>query len=581
MKFNMGEEKSQGESNHDQNALPESSAWKPSIRLAIELITFLISQSHSIRVLSVKWQSIRTRLEDLLSGLAAVQNSNSGENPPLAAAVSAMIDTIKDCHGLAQRCIDRSFCGKLRMQSDLDIICSKLDSHAKNLAEIYTAGLLRESYAIVVSRPGLSASRDDMKFYVKDLFSRLKIGGKELKKQAFFALNEVFYEDEKYVKIAMEIAGLVGVLVNFLDCQEIDLQEEAAKAISTIAGFDSCKSALVLAGVIPPLIGVLEGGSETGRENSTRCLMKLTQNSDNAWSVSAHGGVTALMKICSNCESSTEVVGLACGVLRNLVGVEEIKKFMIEEGAIAAFIKLLRSKDEVLFINSAEILQTIAIGDGTIGQTIYTEGGIALLVQVLDPKSSFSLKSREMALKSIVNLSFSSINILRSYGFLDHILFFLRHGEASAQELALKAASWLCGTSEEAKKDMAEAGFMRELVKFLDAKSLEAQEMAAETLYGMVSVPKNRKLFMQDEENVSLILQMLGEEEGNSGRRRLLLSILVSLTSCHSARKKMAHSGYLKNVAKLAEAEVSDAKKIVRKVSSNRFSRMLSGFWHF
>jgi hypothetical protein len=36
----------------------------------------------------------------------------------------------------------------------------------------------------------------------------------------------------------------------------------------------------------------------------------------------------------------------------------------------------------------------------------------------------------------------------------------------------------------------------------------------------------------------------------------------------------------MKNIEKLAQAEVSDAKKLVRKLSTNRFRSLLSGIWH-
>ncbi|XP_057470985.1 vacuolar protein 8-like [Actinidia eriantha] len=583
MKLNMGEEKTHKESKQDQES-PESSAGKPCLRRAIQLITSLISLSHSIRVFSIKWKSIRIKLEDLLSGLTSIENCNSGENPSLSVEIPAIIATVSHCYDLSQRCIDLSYSGKLLMQSDLDIICAKFDSHTKNLSEIYTTGLLRDCSAIVVSRPGPTASRDDMKFYVKDLFSRLKIGGTELRKQALIALNEVIVEDEKYVKIGIEIGGLIGILVNFLDSQEIEIQEESAKSLSVISGFDSYRSVLVGAGIVGPLVRVLESGSEMGKEMSARCLMKLTENSDNAWSVSAHGGVTVLLKICCSCDSNGELVGLACTVLKNLVGVEEIKRFMVEEGAVLAFVGLSRCKAEVPQINSIELLQILAFGDDSIRQMIVREDGIQVLVLVLDPKSCFSLKSREMALKAIMNLCFSpmaSLNILMNYGFMDHLLYYLRNGEVSIQELALKAIFQLCGISEETKKQMGDAGFMPELVKLLDAKSFEVRELAAEALSSLVSLSKNRKLFVQSEQNVGLLLQLLDPEEGSSGTRKFLLSILVSLTSSHSARKKIVHSGYMKNIEKLAEAEVSDAKRIVRKLSSNRFRSLLSGIWHY
>ncbi|XP_004232794.1 vacuolar protein 8 [Solanum lycopersicum] len=558
-----------------------SSAGKSRIRRVNEFISSLISLSYSIKVFPVKWQSIRSKLEELLSSLSAIENCDSTENyPPLCSSLQAITATLKNCHELSRHCVEFSYSGKLLMQSDLDIVSTKLDNHIKSISEIYSLGLLTQSSAIIVPKPNLGASRDDIKFYIRDLLSRVKIGSSEMKKQGLIALNEIIQEDDRYVKVAIEIDNLVSVLVSFLDLQEDNLQEEAAKALSVIAGFQSFRSCLISAGIISPLIRVLECGIGLSKEFATRCLQKLTENSDNAWSISAHGGVTVLLKICIEGDS---LVSSVCGVLKNLVGVEEIKRFMIEEGAVPVFIKLARCKDEVTQISSIDFLQTMASGDESTRQMIMKEGGIRALSRVLDPKSSSSSKAREMSLRGIVNLCFTSVNSvnnLLNYGFMDHILYFLRHGDGSLQELALKAAFWLCGTSDEAKKLMGDAGFMPELVKFLDSKSYEVREMAAETLSSMVIVPRNQKRFGQNDQNVGLLLQMLDPEEANFGNKKLLLSILMSLTSCNSARKKIANSGYLINIEKLAEAEVSDAKKIVRKLSSNRFRSILSGIWH-
>nr|GMD11446.1 vacuolar protein 8 [Ipomoea batatas] len=564
----------------------EAPAGKSRIRRALDLISTLISASHSIRPFAVKWQLIRNKLEELLSSLSAVENCDdySGENSQLFAAVNAISGTLESCLDLASRCADLSYGGKLQTQSDLDIVSAKLDGHIKNLAEIYARGLLSQGYAIVVSKPGLSASRDDMKFYISDLLSRLKIGCKEMKKQALIAFNEVIQEDDRYVKVAIEIDNFVGVLVNFLDFHEDDIiQEEASKAVSVIAGFQAYRGVLIRIGIIGPLIRALESGSDLSKEYATRCLQKVTENSDNAWSVSAQGGVTVLLKMCSNSDCRGELVALACGVLRNLVGVEEIKRFMVEEGAIPSFIKLVRLKDEVTQICAIEFLQCVASGDESTRQMVIREGGVGALVNVLDPKSLFSSKTREVALRGIMNLCSSSasfVTVLLSYGFVDHVLYFLRYGEGSIQEVALKAAFWLCGTSEESKKAIGDAGVMPELVRFLDSESYEVREMAAETLSSLVVVPGNRKRFVQNDQNVVLLLQMLDPQEARFGNKKLLLSILLPLTSCNTARKKIVNSGYLNHIEKLAEADVSDAKKIVRKLSTSRFKNILSGIWH-
>ncbi|XP_062087351.1 vacuolar protein 8 [Humulus lupulus] len=573
----MGEEKG-----HDQTST-DSFTGDSGLRQAIDFLSSLILLSHSIKVFSVKWQSIRSKLEELNSSLISFENCNSSENQEMNELILSLMVTITECYDLARRCVDFSYSGKLLMQSDLDVIFAKFDAHSRKLTEIYNAGILTQGFALIVSRPGFGACRDDMRFYVRDLVTRMKIGDIKMKHQALSNFYAAVVEDEKYVNVITELGDVVNVLVNFLDSPEIEIQEGSAKIVSVIAGFDSHKGVLVGAGAIAPLIRVLECGSELGKEASARSLKRITENSDNAWSVSAHGGVTALLKICSLSDCRAELIGPACGVLKNLAGVEEIRRFMVEEGAISTFIKLSRSKDETVQINSIEFLQNIASGDEFIRQTVVKEGGIRTLLRVIEPRSTCSSKTREIALRAIENLCFSStssIGILLNYSFVDHLIFFLRNGEVSVHELALKVAVRLSGTSEEAKKALGDAGFMPELIKFLDSKSFEVREMAAEALAGMVSVPRNRKRFVHDDRNIALLLQLLDPEQEHSGNKKLLLSILMSLTSSNSGRRKIASSGHLKNIEKLADAEVYDAKKLVRKLSANRFRNMLSGFWH-
>lgn len=577
MNSEMGEEKSEEQQQQD---LPESS-----LRRAIEVTSSLISLSHSIRVFSVKWNLIRSKLEELNSGLLAVENCDSFTNAALYGLIPAILATAGDCSDLARRCADVSFSGKLLMQSDLDLIAAKLDTHVKNLSGIYTAGILTQGFAIVVSRPGAGACKEDMRFYVRDLVTRMKMGDPEMQIEGLGSLYDAVLDDERYLKLIVEAGDIVNLLVSFLDSPLMEIQEEAAKISSLISGFELYKGVLIRAGVIGPLIRVLEsgGGGEMGKEAAAKCLQKLTANSDNAWSVSAHGGVTVLVKICSCGNFGGELVGSSCGVLRNLVGVEEIKRFMVEEGAISTFIKLSRSKDEIVQINSIDFLHNVASGDESIRQLIFRGGGIPALIHILDPKSPNSSKTREVALRAIESFCFSSsnsINMLLSYGFPNQLLFLLQNAEVSLQEIALKVTFRLSGTSEEAKKVMGEAGFMPELVQLLDAKSFEVRELATESLSALISVPKNRKIFIQDDRNIGFLLQLLDQGDGNSGNKKLLLSILMSLTCCNSGRRKIASSGYLKNIEKLAEAEVSDAKRIVKKLSTNRFRNMLSGIWH-
>ncbi|VVA90940.1 unnamed protein product [Arabis nemorensis] len=560
---------------------------RPIILRAIESISSLISLSHSIKSFTVKWQLIRSKLEELYSGIASVENLDSGFDPSLSSLINAILGSLKECHDLASRCLNVSYSGKLLMQSDLYVISGEFDRHVRNLSLIYSAGILSHGFAIVVSKPNGKACRDDMRFYIRDLFTRMKIGDLEMKKLALIKLHESMEEDDRYTKIVMETSDMVNVLVEFLD-SEVGIQEEACKVMLLISGFGSYKPVLIRSCVVGPLVRVLENGNGVGREVSARCLMKLTENSENAWSVSAHGGVAALLKICSCGEFGGELIASSCGVLRNLVGVEEIKRYMIEEDMVSTFIKLIGSKDEIVQVNSIDLLSSMCCRDEQNREMFVREGGIQELVLVSDPNALSSSKAKEMALRAIHNLCFGSVsylNALMSSRFLDHLLYLLRNGEISVQDSALKVTFRLCSLPMEVKRIMGDAGFMPELVRFLDAKSLHVREMASEALYCLISVPKNRKKFLQEDGNISYILQLLDHEEMSNersdlGNTKFLISILMSLTRCNSARRKISGSGYLKSIEKVAEREDSDAKKLVKKLSRNRFRTILGGIWH-
>ncbi|KAK4783591.1 hypothetical protein SAY86_007965 [Trapa natans] len=349
------------------------------------------------------------------------------------------------------------------------------------------------------------------------------------------------------------------------------------------SGFDSYKGALLSSGIIAPLVRVVETGSLDAQKWASRCLMKMTQNADNAWSVSAHGGVTALLKICSGEGSTAELIGPSCKALRNVAAVEEIKRFMVEEGAVSIFIRLVRSKDDTVQMNSMEFLQVIALGDEITRKMIVKGGGIQALLRILDPLTARSSKSREVALRATENLFFSSascVEMLVNCGFVDLLLHYLRNGEASVREIALKVATRLCSTSDETKKLLGDAGFISEFMKLLDAKAFEVREMAAEALSSMVTVPKNRKRFVQEDQNIRSLLRLLDLEEGNLGYKKFLLSTLMAITGCNTGRRKIMNSEHVKNIEKLAETEISDAKKLIRRLSTNRIRSMFSGMWH-
>ncbi|KAK1363611.1 Vacuolar protein 8 [Heracleum sosnowskyi] len=544
----------------DQNSPEFSSppAEKSRLRQAVDMISTLITLSYTIKVFTAKWYMIRNRLQDLLSDLVDIDKRGTSSDAMLLSGevIQAIIDTVFECNQLGKRCIESTYNGKFFMQSDLYKVVCVLDTHIKYLSDIYTVGL-----CIFVEKPGILASKDGKKVYVNDLLSRLKIGDAYMKKEALVDLNQVIQEDEQIMDICVKTNGIVSVLVSFLDSEVIDIREESAKAVCEITKYDVYRRVLASAGMIPPLIRVLECGSRVGQEFAARCLVNITEKSNYAWSILAQDGLTVLLKIGRNIDAfGSNLVVLACEVLKNLSGDEEINKCMVEHGALEVFIELAKSKDEVVLLSSINFLQIMACRD-EFNRDLIVKGGIFVLLNVLDPKVFVSSKAGEMAFVAIKALCMESTIILKivmDYGFLDHMFHFLQNRFLGVQDLALKALIWLCEseTSEQAKEAMGDAGFIPELVKFLDAKSIEFRVLAAKALSGMMSVPKNRKIFMENQENVGLLVKLLEQEEANSGEdRKFLLSILMSITSTASGRK------------------------IVRRSASSKLSCIFTGKW--
>lgn len=106
--------------------------------------------------------------------------------------------------------------------------------------------------------------------------------------------------------------------------------------------------------------------------------------------------MSALLKICgTGCDDggvSGELVGLACGVLRNLTCVDEIKRFVVDQDAIPLCIKLVRSKNECSQLSATEFIQVMASWNDFVKGLIVHEGGICILVRVFEPKCLYSSK---------------------------------------------------------------------------------------------------------------------------------------------------------------------------------------------
>lgn len=574
--------KMEGGLNDDDNYDTEECA-----RTAQELIPLLIAEAYSTKVFSGKWQTITMKLKVLNLTITSITTEPScswADNSLFKELLPKVVSTLKEARDHAKKCRELSYSGKLLMQSDLDVVVNKLNLHQRDLEILIKSGVLRESSkAIVVSKPGPGASRDDVSFFMKDLFARLQIGNTQLKEKALLSLVQILQENQKDIVID---EGLdIGYLVHLLDSNIAIIREYSVLAVSILAKSDACKACLVGEGVnvLAPLIRLLESGTSVANEKAAQALLGLTLASwevnhidrENAWAISAYGGLSPLIKICR--QGSLELKAIGSAVLRNLAFVEHIRGLMAEEGAIPVLINLVNSGTPLAQESSAECLHLLAANHENLRQTICRERGVESLVRLLEKVPNTHVQ--EIALRAIHSLSQSifSRSLLMSSGFFKQLTVLLKSGSSAIQELA---ASTICNLSQtdEIKRTLGEAGCIGLLAKMLDGKPSFSQQIAARALSSLFVVDTNRKEFIKDYDNVSYLVRLL-DPQNETVTKTFPISALLALSYSNSCRKKIVSAGACQHLEKLAEMEVVGAKKTLRKLAGSRLRKIFSAKW--
>lgn len=545
-----------------------------------------------------KWNSVKDKLRQLCSGLSLLRNNGGyGEEAEevegedhhvLVQFLQSASATVRSILDVASQCSDGTYRGgRLRLRSDMDGLSAKLEAHVRQLKEMASSGASSPSQAIVAVRPGADAGVGEKRFFLKDLFSRIRIGGPVQRAQALATIGELMSEDEACVRVvALDVDDGVAVLAGFLESRDPRIQEEAAGAVAVVAGSDSYRGMLVKAGVIAPLVQVLEnaGGGATAlaRERAAQALRELTENSDNVWAVCAHGGVTTLLHACADAGSGGRLLSSSFAVLRNLSRVEEVKMFMVEQGVVTELVKLSQKMEEVRKLGAVELLHAMALDDADVREEAISMGVIQSLLQLIYPDLPYSYKAREVALAAIWFFCFSSassIDDLTSSDVLGWLLYYLNNGDYAVLDCTLKILRHLSEASEEYSRMMGRAGYFTALAGLLGAKSFRVREMAAQVLSSLLALHQNRVIFIQDGDNLDRLLQLLDPSEGKLMAKGLILSAVMSLAETGAGRKKIVSSEHFGSLKELADSGDFDAKKVVKKIANNRLQSMFSKIW--
>ncbi|KAI3995013.1 hypothetical protein MKX01_009562 [Papaver californicum] len=560
---------------------------KPPLTQTLNLINHLLSllliSSLAVKSFIGRWQSIRTKLTLLKSSLSEISDSSSdwSENPLLQDLLPNLLSSLHKTYSLSQQCQNpTSTGGKLLMQSDIDMSSASLSGHLHDIDLLLKSGVLnRQSNAIVLSQPGPGSAKEELGFFIRDLFTRLQIGGIEFKKKALDSLLQILNEDEKSsILVAKE--GDVRYLIHLLDSNHhSSVREQAAVAVSLlVSSSDASRKCVFEEGGLGPLLRLLESGSMYLKEKAAIAIEAITADPENSWAVSAYGGIPVLVETCRS--GSPLAQTHAVGAVKNVSAIDEIRVSLAEEGIVPVLVQLLTSGNSFAQEKASNCLWILASAGEDFRVSILQEGGLQSLLNLLDESSNPD--TLEHVLRSIYVLSRSSstIRILSSStSFLLQLCDAIKNGTIVIQQIS---SSILCNLSMSDFQKRSISSCMGSLVKMMmteSSKPVGLQESSAQALISLLTAKTNRKEIVRDEKSILRLVQMLDpKNESSVVNKKYPVSVVSAIVagSSQSCRNKILSAGGYSHLQKLAEMDVPGAKKALQRLSGNRLKNIFS-----
>ncbi|KAK9924468.1 hypothetical protein M0R45_032834 [Rubus argutus] len=547
-----------------------------------ETLSLILRISLTVRSFAGRWQVLRSKLASLQTSVADISDSpHWAENPLLYTLLPNLLSTLQRLKALADQCNDTSFTGgKLHMQSDLDMASASLTNQLHDLDLLLRSGVLHQSNAIVLSHPGPGSDKENLSFFIRDLFTRLQIGGVEFKKKALESLLQLLEDDDKAASLVAR-EGNVAYLIHLLDFHNQPwVREQAATAVSLLAAAnDESRKAVFEEGGLGPLLRILESGTTTLKEKAAIAIEALTADKENAWAVSAYGGVSVLIESIRSGSSATQTHSV--GAIRNVANVEEIKTALGEEGAVPVLLQLLLSGTITAQEKSANCLATLASTDEYFRALIIQERGLQRLMHLIQDLSSSA--TLEHVLRAITSLSASDpcARILSSSTlFLIQLAEFIKQGNTILQQISVSLLANLSISISDGNK-RAIGSCMGSLVKLMESpKPVGVQESASQALVSLLTVRSNRKELVRDEKSVMRLVQMLDpKNEAVSDKFPVMVVSAILAGGSQGCRKRLMAAGAQPHLQRLAEMEVAGAKKALQRLSGNRLKTIFSLNW--
>lgn len=464
------------------------------------------------------------------------------------------------------------------MQSDLDMAAGWLSKQINDLELLLRSGVLHQSTAIVLSRPNSSSSKEELTFFIRDLFTRLQIGGLEFRMKALDSLIQLLSEDHKSATVVTR-EGNVSCLISLLDLNAHDsVRELAVHAVSLlVSAGDLPRKCVFEEGALGPLLRIIECSSVQMKEKAAMAVEFITADPDNAWAISAYGGVPVLIELCKS--GSLTAQSHAVGAIRNVSVVEDIRVALAEEGAVPVLMELLVSGNASAQEKAANSISILASTSECFRNLLLQEKGLQRLLHLFHQCPVAD--TLEHVLRAIYSLSVSESSnrvLSGSTMFIIQIADLIKYGNIKLQHIS---ASLLAKLSISDSNKTVVAGCMGSLVKLMESVKPDGiQEVMAKALVLLLSVKSNRKELVRDEKSLMRLAQML-DPKNEVVSKKFPVAVVAAIMAGGSkgCRKKLVAAGVYSHMQILAEMDVAGAKKALQRHSGNRLTSIFSRTW--
>ncbi|TKY74980.1 U-box domain-containing protein 4 [Spatholobus suberectus] len=224
-----------------------------------------------------------------------------------------------------------------------------------------------------------SENSDD---FIRQLVLNLDSCSIEEQKQATMEIRLLAKnKQENRIKIAK--AGAIKPLISLISSpsSDLQLQEYAVTAILNLSLCDENKELINSSGAVRPLVGALETGTATARENAACALLRLSATEESKAAIGRAGAIPALVKL-------LEGGGLrgkkdAATALYALCSAKENKVRAVRAGAMRALVELMADLGSSM-VDKAAYVVSVVVSMAEARAALVEEGGIAVLVEIVE-----------------------------------------------------------------------------------------------------------------------------------------------------------------------------------------------------